>query len=339
MTHASIPLASLGSLLLASAALQGVPPSTAAAKPDEALAALLRAPVARVGSQEITAEAIVSAAEWFYPEVRAEFAGGYGEAFLASGVFDDWVDAYIDLLILRREPRVKGFMPSREAFDRALREWAASVPARLPAAGETPARDAPSDTRIERTRRLHGFEAARQAQLDELVPLVTDRETLQRRLVLSPMKAVGRLRMRTIVLSTRDPLSGKRLPFARRARVREDAQRLYERLQAGESFETIQGQVRGAHDERPVETLPWISFDAPFPAPLLRALFEASPDQIHVGPLETRDGWVIARIEDRTRIVTPDFEELVEPLASSLRRDSQYELLQKLRGEVDIVVH
>jgi len=295
-------------------------------------------PVARFGTHEVTIGEIVDAALRFYPEARTELDTPYGEQFFDSPEMDGWIAAYLDLLTLARDPRSNGALPPKAAIDRAIEERAGSLQRAPNAPASSPA--APDEAARGRARRLYGFEAARQARLDELVPEIRDRNEVRRYVQAHPEEAIGRIRARFLDFSARDA-TGKRWPRARREQVRSDAERVLARLRAGEPFDDVERQVEHPSTSRPArprETLRWIAYDGtPLPAPLLRALFRSKEDL--VGPIETRDGYTIAKIEERARRAPLDFEAMADPLARQARRDAQLDLLESLRADVSIVVY
>lgn len=298
-------------------------------------------PVGRFGVRDVTIGEITAAAETFYPSVYTELDSGYGGTFFASGTFDDWIDAYFDLLALERDPRVPRRLPDSREIEKALVARAvAPEPGRLAAYFATSPSGAPREptkSEVEKARRFLGFDVARQVQLDKLVPARTDEAELRRILTRETWKLNVRLRVRHLLLPIRDEVTEKRFPRERRANVMEDAERLLVRLRQGEPFEAVVRQVQGPRELRPKDTLPWLSYDAPLPMRVLRALFEAEKGAC-VGPIETRDGIYVGLVEDRERVALREFTFLRDRWIQVVRRDEQFDLLEKLRSEVSIVI-
>jgi hypothetical protein len=321
---------------------QDKPAESAPASRPFRLADRMAKPVARVGSREITTGEILQAARAFYPEVLDELDSPYGEQFLDSYAFDDWVDAYVDLCVLERDPRIQALLPDPTILERGIVERARLLapPQQKSPRSESRPSDAgpPPKAAIERARRFFGFDVARQIQLDSLVPRVTDPQALRRALTAEPWKVNARLRIRDLLLPTRSDPNDKRFERDKREGVRLDAERVLGRWRGGEAFEDLAKQIRGKHDARAVDTLPWIAYDSPLPIPVVRALFAASKGDF-VGPIETRDGAFIAKILDREITPAGDFETVKDRFATILRRDAQADLLAKLRGDVAVLVY
>jgi hypothetical protein len=298
-------------------------------------------PVARVGTREITVGEMVRDAVPFFPNAVDEWGSDYGAAMLESPVLDDWVDAYVDLCVLRRDARVESLLPPARLLDPALRERAQELTPGRPqstTAATRPATGEPTKASLEWVRRNLGFEVARNVQLDTLVPLITDEQTLRRRSQLYKGTLNARLRVRNLLLPIRDETTQKRFARARRENARLDGERLASRIRAGESFASVSQTVLGKSDSRPKDTLPWLSYDAPLPVPVLRALFAAEAGSV-VGPIETRDGFYLGFVEDRQAAPPRDAASFLGQAAQILRRDDQYDLLLKLRSEVAIVIY
>jgi hypothetical protein len=317
------------------------PADSGAATRSERWTKLAARPLARYGSREVTFGELAEAVSPIYPDVYKELDSAYGETFCDSGALDDWLDAYLDLLALQRDPRSKGLLPSVKDWERGLYERAAApVPGRLAAyfASSTPANPKePTKTEIEKARRLVPFETARQVQLDKLVPPKTEEAELRRMLLKDAWKLNTRIRARHLILPIRDEVTEKRFPRDRRENVKSEAERLLARLRGGEPYAHVASQVRGTTDSRPADTLPWLTYDTPLPIPVLRALFESEARQ-YVGPVETRDGVYIGFVEARERIALPEFGLIRERWIHLVRREEQFALLEKVRGEVAVVV-
>jgi len=58
-----------------------------------------------------------------------------------------------------------------------------------------------------------------------------------------------------------------------------------------------------------------------------------------VGPIETRDGYYIAKIQEIGRLPPEDFEKNAALLSTLIRREQEYDLLLKLRRDVEIIVY
>ncbi|MBI3818516.1 MAG: peptidyl-prolyl cis-trans isomerase [Planctomycetes bacterium] len=297
-------------------------------------------PVARVGTREITVGDVIEGAAAFHPRIADEIRSGYGDWFLSSDTFDQWIDCYVDLFVLARDERVKTVMPESAAIesiiaDMAMRNLAsvhnksAGPPASLPAHEVAVAMD--------QIRRSQGFEAARQARLDQLVPIVTELQTLRQELLKKPSLLMDQVRARHLNITVRD-VGQRRFPRERRERIREDAQRVLARLRSGDNFSEVSAQLTGSPDTRAKETLPWISQTTPLPVPVLRALFAAKAGEF-VGPIETRDGFYIGKVEETGKAHAEEFEHWVPLLQQILRRESQFDLMLKLRGSVDILFY
>jgi hypothetical protein len=323
-----------------SAEAQG-PESSPASRPFR-LADRISRPVARVGAREITVGEIVNAARAFYPTVLEELDSPYGEQFLDSSAFDDWVDAYVDLCVLQRDPRIQSLLPNPTILERGLVERARLLAPPQQKGAHPDSRPTAADpvppAALERARRFFGFDVARRIQLDSLVAPIADAQALRRELTADPWKINARLRVRNLLLPIRGDTNDKRIARERREGVRLDAERLLARLRGGEPFAEVAAQVRGKHELRPTDVLPWISYDSPLPIPVVRALFAASKGDF-VGPIETRDGIYLGLIVDREIAPAGDFEAVRERLATLLRRDAEADLLAKLRGEVAVLVY
>lgn len=297
-------------------------------------------PVARVGTREITIGEVIAAAKSFYPNIEEELNSSYGDWFLSSETMDEWIDAYLDLVVLARDERVTSVMPDFAAIDRAIRARVVEAHERAgrkidPGAASRPNREL--DLAVEQARRIHGFDAAREARLDELVPAMTQAADLRREFYKSPGMVGDRVRVRHLTVATRDE-GQRRFEFARRDRIREDSERVAARLRTGENFSDVCAQVTGKPDLRAKETLPWLSFDVPLPVPILRAIFAAKEGEI-VGPIETRDGYYIGRIEEVSKAPAEDFDKVAPRVQMIVRREEQYNLLLKLREKVQIVIY
>lgn len=315
-------------------------PASAASTPGEARKDALAQRVARVGTREVTVGNVLEAAKSFFPNVMEEIQTGYGEWFLSSEHFDAWIDAYLDLLVLARHPGVQTIMPPGPVLEAALLERAhlqmdmsTSRIERTP--GSRPA--AKVEAALAQVRRIHGFEVARQARLDELVAERTEAYELRRVLYQKPHLIDGRVRARHLTVAIRDA-GMRRFPRDRRERIREDAERLATRLRSGDSFHEASLAVTGAPASRPKDTLPWIAETSRLPIPVLRALFEASAGDI-VGPVEIADGFYIGKVEETSKTAPQDFEKIHGTLRQLVRREDQYDLLQKLRSEVQIIIY
>ncbi|MBL8694437.1 MAG: peptidylprolyl isomerase [Planctomycetes bacterium] len=331
-------------------------PNAASSKESGFLAQLEPRVVARVGAHEVTIGEMLQAARAFYPEARTELDSEYGRAFFDSAAFDGWVDAYVDCLALTRDERVAGqlspahVIPPAELLRRALLERAATVdrpPSRLPesapvdGAGPLTLEVEIQTTAYEQTRRLYGFECARQARLDQLVEPVTDPGVLRQHLIAHPLETVGRVRLRHLLISTRDETTGKRFDRARREQLRRDAEGVASRLRAGEKFEEVVAQVRGKAELRPKDTLPWISYHSTLPAPLLRELFKDAPARENeiIGPIETRDGYYVGLILEQVRARPPEFTRITDQLSRDVRIASQLALLEKVRAAGTVIIY
>ncbi|MFN0207197.1 MAG: peptidylprolyl isomerase [Planctomycetota bacterium] len=296
--------------------------------------------VARVGTHEITIGEILKTAANFYPDITKDFDSGYGEQFLASEEFDKWIDAYIDLLVIKRDSRIHNFLPPKNLLDAAFVEHARllaprSVARLNPNPASRPA-NAMNDA-AEQVRRMYGFEVARNVQLHPLVPPLLDHEALRLELVKSPKLLTGLVRARSFVIATREP-GARRFDRERRLQIASDAERVAARLRQGESFLEVAAQVTGSTDSRSKDTMPWISQKTPLPVAVLRALFKAKEGEI-VGPIEVFEGLYIAKVEEIGNARAEEFTTVVDTLSSIIRRDEEYDLLMKLKREVEIVIY
>lgn len=315
-------------------------PSADAKKQQFQLEAIKKRPVARVGTHEVTAGEILEAARVFFPKIEEELNSAYGDWFFSSDTFDEWIDAYIDLLVLARHERSNGVMPDAAAIETAITDRGKLALVRIgkKMTAETatqPSRDL--ELAKEQVRRKQGFDAAREARLDQLVAPVTDLPELRRALYKNPGFIVNRVRARHLTIATRDP-GKRRFDRERREHIREDAERVLSRLRGGESFADVSAQVTGRAESRPKDTMPWISETSPLPVAVLRALFAAKEGEF-VGPIETGDGFYIGKVEETSKAPVPDFDKAAPTLQQLLRREDQYDLLLKLRGQVEIVVY
>jgi parvulin-like peptidyl-prolyl isomerase len=330
--------------------LQGGPPASRPAAPSPAppddgrgtfrIVSVKDKAVARVGTEEITIGDILGTVGEFYPEVATDFDSDYGATFLQSEPFDLWVDAYIDLVVLRRDPRVTQLLPAKAALEAGFYQQAKLLaPAHVARLEPNPPTAPPNamNLAIEQVRRVHGLEVARAVRLNELVPAYKEPADLRRKLVEHPRWMVERVRVHQLVLAVRDA-GQRRFERERRERIRTDAERVAERLRKGESFAEVSAQVTGRSESRPKDTLPWISQESPLPVPVLRALFASKVGDI-VGPIEIREGFFIGQTEEFGSAPAEDFDKCAARLADIARREEQYDLLAKLKSAVEIVLY